>query len=222
MVICSSMIFVQHASRQSELGQCGHSDEQEQTSSPEQLAVTALLRQMWIKMWITCRTQLVAIRVICALPSTWCCLLTVIPAALCTAEAEAAYNLGRAAHEVGLLHVAVAHYERVLQLDQQAAAEAAAQQLERLSLQQQQQGSGDQQDMQLDGEQQAGATQDIQQQKQQGQNSPQQQQQTSEQQGLQQLGRGLVREAAHNLCMIYKGSGADDLARQIMRKYLTL
>jgi hypothetical protein len=52
--------------------------------------------------------------------------------ALISTEAEAAYNLGRAAHEVGLLHVAVAHYERVLQLDQRAAADAAAQQLEQL------------------------------------------------------------------------------------------
>ncbi len=58
------------------------------------------------------------------------------------AEAEAAYNLGRAAHRIGLLHVAVAHYERVLQLadeaDAAAAADGAAQQLEGLSMQPQQ------------------------------------------------------------------------------------
>uniref|UniRef100_A0A383W8F4 Uncharacterized protein n=1 Tax=Tetradesmus obliquus TaxID=3088 RepID=A0A383W8F4_TETOB len=153
------------------------------------------------------------------------------------AEAEAAYNLGRAAHEVGLLHVAVAHYERVLQLDQHAAADAAAQQLGQLTLQQQgqqqqgqqqqqQQGGVDQEAMQLDGDEQqeqrpADATQDMQQQKQRAMRR-RQQQQPAEQQRLQQLGRGLVREAAHNLCMIYRGSGADDLARQIMRKYLTL
>jgi hypothetical protein len=131
----------------------------------------------------------------------------------------------------------VAHYERVLQLDQQTAADAAPQHLERLTLQQQgqqqqqqqQQGDAQQDDMQLDVEeqqqqaeqQQHGATQDLQQQKQQT-TRLQQQQQTADQQRLQQLGRGLVREAAHNLCMIYRGSGADDLARQVMRKYLTL
>lgn len=55
------------------------------------------------------------------------------------AEAESAYNLGRAAHRIGLLHVAVAHYERVLQLadeaDAHAAADGAAQQLQGLSVQ---------------------------------------------------------------------------------------
>jgi hypothetical protein len=72
------------------------------------------------------------------------------------AEAEAAYNLGRAAHRIGLLHVAVAHYERVLQLadesDAAAAADGAAQQLQGLSVeqpsqpsQQQQQGADDMQ-----------------------------------------------------------------------------
>jgi hypothetical protein len=128
-----------------------------------------------------------------------------------------------------LLHVAVAHYERVLQLDQLAAADAAAQQLEQLSLQeqrQQQPAGASQQDMQIDSEQQ----QQEQRQQEGAKGLPQQkqhsqrlrlQQQTAEQQRLQQLGRGLVREAAHNLCMIYRGSGADDLARQIMRKYLT-
>jgi hypothetical protein len=70
------------------------------------------------------------------------------------AEAEAAYNLGRAAHRIGLLHVAVAHYERVLQLadelDAAAAADGAAKQLQGLSVeqpapQQQQQGGDDMQ-----------------------------------------------------------------------------
>ena len=57
------------------------------------------------------------------------------------AEAEAAYNLGRAAQRIGLLHVAVAHYERVLQLADEAdaatAADGATQQLQGLSMEQQ-------------------------------------------------------------------------------------
>lgn len=150
-------------------------------------------------------------------------------ALLSCAEAEAAYNLGRAAHEVGLLHVAVAHYERVLQLEHEAAADEAVQQLDGLDMQDQTDQSCQQQQqrlagqivagMQVDGDAQQGA-QDEQQQKQQPKQKEQQQKQ--QQQKLQQLGRGLVREAAHNLCMIYKGSGADDLARQVMRTYLTV
>lgn len=130
-----------------------------------------------------------------------------------TVEAEAAYNLGRAAHQVGLLHLAVAHYERVLQIDQEAKAveqaAAATQQLHKLHIQQQQQQEAD--GMQLDG------IEDHQKQQQ-----HQKHQHGKQQQQLQYMGRQLVREAAHNLCLIYKGSGADDLARQIMRRYLTV
>lgn len=135
------------------------------------------------------------------------------------AEAEVNYNLGRAAQRVGLLHAAVSHYERVLALaeaaDDAAAADGAAAQLQRLGLNQQQQQQGTD-DMQVD----APGTQQQQQQKKQ-----QQQGQGvgpgGEAGGLQQLGRGLVREAAHNLVLIYRGSGAHDLARQVMRQYLT-
>jgi hypothetical protein len=40
--------------------------------------------------------------------------------------------------------------------------------------------------------------------------------------GLHKLSRGLAREAAHNLVLIYRGSGAHDLARHIMMRYLTV
>jgi hypothetical protein len=50
----------------------------------------------------------------------------------------------------------------------------------------------------------------------------QQQQQEQQQQQQRQLSRGLAREAAHNLVLIYKGSGAHDLARLIMEQYLTI
>jgi hypothetical protein len=130
------------------------------------------------------------------------------------AEAEASYNLGRAAHRIGLLHVAVAHYERVLQLADEeaatAAANGAARQLQGLSIQQQQQQQQQQSadDMQVDT---APTTQ-------------QQQRQNDNQgvEGLHNLSQGLAREAAHNLVLIYKGSGAHDLARLIMRQYLTI
>jgi hypothetical protein len=128
------------------------------------------------------------------------------------AEAEASYNLGRAAHRIGLLHVAVAHYERVLQLADEeaatAAADGAARQLQGLSIQQQQQQQQSADDMQVDT---APTTQ-------------QQQRQNDNQgvEGLHNLSQGLAREAAHNLVLIYKGSGAHDLARLIMRQYLTI
>jgi hypothetical protein len=141
---------------------------------------------------------------------------------LCAAEAEVSYNLGRAAHRVGLLHVAVAHYERTLQLADEAAdtaadtaaaaagagegstaaaaADGAAQQLQGLAIQQ----PGNEVDgMQVDGTA-----------------SQQQQQQGSA--ALQKLARGLAHEAAHNLVLIYRGSGAHDLAGHIMRTYLTI
>jgi hypothetical protein len=135
-------------------------------------------------------------------------------AIVAAAEAEASYNLGRAAHRIGLLHVAVAHYERVLQLADEeaatAAADGAAQQLQGLSIQQQQQQqSAD--DMQVDT---APTTQQQQQQRLQHDNQGVE--------GLHKLSQGLGREAAHNLVLIYRGSGAHDLARHIMRQYLTI
>jgi general transcription factor 3C polypeptide 3 (transcription factor C subunit 4) len=122
------------------------------------------------------------------------------------------YNLGRAAHRIGLLHVAVAHYERVLQLADDdaaaaaaagggAAAAAAAQQLQGLAIQQQQGGG-------FNGMQFGGA-------------AGQQQQQQQGLAELQKLSRGLAHEAAHNLVLIYRGSGAHDLAGHVMRTYLT-
>jgi hypothetical protein len=139
------------------------------------------------------------------------------------AEAEASYNLGRAAHRVGLLHVAVAHYERVLQLEDEAAARQAAgdalQQLSGLALaggrqqqQQQQEQQPQDQTQALHGNEPAA-------------NAAQRQLQQQAREGgsvLQRLGQGLAREAAHNLVLIYRGSGADGLARAIMRRHLTV
>jgi hypothetical protein len=136
------------------------------------------------------------------------------------AEAEVQYNLGRAAQRVGLLHCAVYHYEHVLLLAEgidttAAAADGAAAQLQRLDVNQEQQQQQSTDSMQVD----ADGTQ--QQQQQQQQEAVSQGQGQGDKAGLQQLGRGLVREAAHNLVLIYKGSGAHDLARQVMRQYLT-
>ena len=72
-------------------------------------------------------------------------------------EQEACYNLGRAAHQLGLLHVAVPFYERAL----------AAQPPPKSS-------SAD-----------------------------------------------VRREAAHNLVLIYRSTGATSIARQVMREHLT-
>ena len=83
---------------------------------------------------------------------------------------EVAYNLGRAAHQIGLLHVAEAYYNKVLKLSEI----------------QQQQEAGDQ----SGGGCQAGET------------------------------YGIQREAAYNLSLIYQGSGAQELARKVVRRYL--
>lgn len=133
------------------------------------------------------------------------------------AEAEAAYNLGRAAHRVGLLNVAVAHYERVLQLADEAAAADAAQQLSGLDLQPDAAAAG----MDVDG---APCLDEATGQQQHqpargaaaGTSAP-----STLQEELRVLERGLAREAAHNLVLIYRASGAEDLARAIMRRYLT-
>jgi hypothetical protein len=144
------------------------------------------------------------------------------------AEAEAAYNLGRAAHRIGLLHVAVAHYERVLQLADELEAAAAAAQLSGLQVsgpasighqrqQQQHAESPEAAEMEEDAAAAGGQQEQTQQQPEQPP-GPLPQQQAE----LQQLGRGLAREAAHNLALIYKGSGAEQLACAILRRYVTI
>lgn len=89
------------------------------------------------------------------------------PLLLCSPQ-ESSYNIGRAAHQLGLLHIAAAYYERSLQASPSAAQSAAACRgggSERLSLQ---------------------------------------------------------REAAYNLSLIYRSSGSEDLARQLLRQYVTI
>jgi hypothetical protein len=146
----------------------------------------------------------------------------VAAAAAAAAEAEAAYNLGRAAHEIGLLHVAVAHYERVLQLADEAALAEAQQQLQAIEIQpppppqQQQQQQQHKDEVTLEHQQ----LQDAQQKQQ--QRGEQQQQKLRALKPVQLLSRQLAREAAHNLSLIYRGSGADDLARHILRTYVTI
>jgi general transcription factor 3C polypeptide 3 (transcription factor C subunit 4) len=71
---------------------------------------------------------------------------------------EAAYNLGRAAHQLGLMHVAIPFYEQALALRPAERGSAT----------------------------------------------------------------DLSREAAHNVVMIYKATGAIALAREVMHEYLTV
>lgn len=80
---------------------------------------------------------------------------------------ESAYNIGRAAHGLGLNHIAVAYYERALREPPSKAQAAAASA-----------SSGD--------------------------------------------GCDVRREAAYNLSLIYRASGSDDLARQLLRQYCTV
>ena len=83
-------------------------------------------------------------------------------------EQESNYNLGRAAHHLGLVHIAVEYYQKC-----------------------------------LDG---------------------------SDSQSVQALHNGteptyeagLKQEAAFNLSLIYRGTGADDLARQVLQKYVSI
>ncbi|CAI7805164.1 unnamed protein product, partial [Closterium sp. NIES-54] len=95
---------------------------------------------------------------------------------------EVHFNLGRAFHHVGLLHLAVDHYKRVLSsttsLPHIATTEQPGSRVRR--------------------------SRDL-----------------NNHEG-QECDAGLKQEAAHNLVAIYRNSGADALARQVMRSYLTI
>jgi len=78
-------------------------------------------------------------------------------------EEESNYNLGRAAHHLGLVHIAVEYYKKCLD------------------------GNGSQIDA-------IEPTYEV----------------------------GLKQEAAFNLSLIYRGTGADDLARQVLQKYVSI
>ncbi len=71
---------------------------------------------------------------------------------------QVVYNIGRAAHQLGLLHIAMANYEKCLALGAKGDRQAAS----------------------------------------------------------------LAPEAAHNLAHIYRSSGADDMARRVMREWRTV
>lgn len=79
-------------------------------------------------------------------------------------EQEAMYNLGRAAHHLGLLHIAVQYYQKCL---------------------------GNQDTLHASGQDSAPAV-------------------------------GLKREAAFNLSLIYRGTGADKLAAQVLKQYVSI
>jgi hypothetical protein len=125
---------------------------------------------------------------------------------LCCAEAEAAFNLGRASHAVGLLHLAVAHYERVLELaDEHAvhdadvangAADDVTHQMGRMTV-----GA-------------AGGAVDA--------AASKCASHTNDAVQRVRAAASLSREAAHNLALIYRGSGAPELARRVLRRYLTV
>ena len=80
---------------------------------------------------------------------------------------ESNYNLGRAAHHLGLVHIAVQYYKSCLHCDDTLGSEAP---LGRLPCPQQ----------------------------------------------------GLKREAAFNLSLIYRSTGAEHLARQLLRQYVSI
>ncbi|GJP66731.1 hypothetical protein CLOP_g23636 [Closterium sp. NIES-67] len=95
---------------------------------------------------------------------------------------EVHFNMARAFHHVGLLHLAVDHYKVVLAATRHphnASAEQQGGRIHRTRV-------NDQEVMQQD------------------------------------YDTGLKREAAHNLVAIYRNSGADALARQVMSSYLTI
>ncbi|KAA6423612.1 MAG: hypothetical protein FRX49_06672 [Trebouxia sp. A1-2] len=83
-------------------------------------------------------------------------------------EQESNYNLGRAAHHLGLVHIAVEYYQKCLD------------------------GIGSESVQALHG----------------GSEPPYE--------------AGLSQEAAFNLSLIYRGTGADDLARQVLQKYVSI
>ena len=83
---------------------------------------------------------------------------------------ESNYNLGRAAHHLGLVHIAVQYYQKCLD---SKAVPAVAREAEEGNMP---------------------AVQDA----------------------------GLKREAAFNLSLIYRGTGADDLARQVLQQHICI
>ena len=85
-------------------------------------------------------------------------------------EQEAAYNMGRAAHHLGLLHLAVQYYQKCLNSNS----------------------DGCEEDLQSAGQQQ------------------------------QHPHVGLKREAAFNLSLIYRLTGADKLAAQVLRQHVSI
>lgn len=105
--------------------------------------------------------------------------------------AEAEYNLGRGAHEMGLLHLAAAHYERALLAAGGGGGEDSEVEERR---------EGEPQEGEGEGGGRSGAAAA-----------------TLEERALRE---GAAREAAHNLVHIYRRTGAPELARQIMARHL--
>lgn len=135
-------------------------------------------------------------------------------------DIESCYNLGRAAHQLGLLHIAIAYYERILHLARSStssstsskgcagmsphasAADATTAALAGLNLSHDVSAAHDM----------AGGLHQT---------------STSSNTSRQGSANGvdaadLVYEAAHNLSLIYRSSGAEALARQILRTYITV
>lgn len=90
--------------------------------------------------------------------------------------AETAYNMGRAAHQLGLVHLAVPYYQSVLSMA--ARGEAG--------------GSGGRRQGDEEGGEGSGE------------------------------GSDLRREAAYNLALIYSASGAQQLAREVLREHMAV
>jgi general transcription factor 3C polypeptide 3 (transcription factor C subunit 4) len=86
-------------------------------------------------------------------------------------EQEAAYNMGRAAQQLGIMHLALDFYQKVLDTPPPDTATGLL-------------GKG--------------------------------------KRGRPAASLDLTREAAHNMALIYRASGADELAKEVLRKYFTV
>ncbi|GBF87786.1 hypothetical protein Rsub_00497 [Raphidocelis subcapitata] len=116
---------------------------------------------------------------------------------------ESEYNIGRGAHELGLLHAAAAHYERALAARDAAVAAADAEAAAAAG--RGGGGGGGAAAMEVDGEGGGGAG---------GGGGAER---TAEEAAALE---GAAREAAHNLALIHRRSGAPGLARGLMARYL--
>ena len=137
----------------------------------------------------------------------------------CVVLQEAAYNIARAAHHLNSLHIAVPFYERALETGPAPSAHPPHQGDATAASPADPEGKlvAAGASMGVAGTAAAAAAR-----AQQGAALPAEEGQQPAAAQAEQYKHGLQCEAAYNLSLIYRSSGADELARQVLRRHLTL